>query len=247
MKTTHKNPLLTLTCLVATATALPAAITSTAVFVDDFSTDSSADYTLTSTFGTPTATFDVDGGTLNLPATGGAGETADVFYNTAIFEVGQTVSVEVTGLNDTYLTVSTTTFGPNVGSNDGVRLNWMTDGKFRARRYTNGSGTTTNFNAAFDVAEPGPLTLYLYRVADNTFAAAYDNGSGFTWLNTTGGAERQDFTAGDTGNGALYIGVETFGGGERNFDNLTLSVPEPSSTALLGLGGLALMLRRKRS
>jgi hypothetical protein len=30
-------------------------------------------------------------------------------------------------------------------------------------------------------------------------------------------------------------------------DNLLLTVPEPSSTALLGLGGLALMLRRKRS
>ncbi|MDC1406092.1 PEP-CTERM sorting domain-containing protein [Akkermansiaceae bacterium] len=29
--------------------------------------------------------------------------------------------------------------------------------------------------------------------------------------------------------------------------NFTLAVPEPSSTALLGLGGLALMLRRKRS
>ena len=28
---------------------------------------------------------------------------------------------------------------------------------------------------------------------------------------------------------------------------LTVYVPEPSSTALLGLGGLALMLRRKRS
>ena len=31
------------------------------------------------------------------------------------------------------------------------------------------------------------------------------------------------------------------------FSNITISVPEPSSTALLGLGGLALMLRRKRS
>ena len=34
-----------------------------------------------------------------------------------------------------------------------------------------------------------------------------------------------------------------------NYDDVSLvfSVPEPSSTALLGLGGLALVLRRKRS
>ena len=32
-----------------------------------------------------------------------------------------------------------------------------------------------------------------------------------------------------------------------NFIQLTMTVPEPSSTALLGLGGIALMLRRKRS
>ena len=32
-----------------------------------------------------------------------------------------------------------------------------------------------------------------------------------------------------------------------NVVQLTMFVPEPSSTALLGLGGIALMLRRKRS
>ena len=32
-----------------------------------------------------------------------------------------------------------------------------------------------------------------------------------------------------------------------NLIQLTMTVPEPSSTALLGLGGIALMLRRKRS
>lgn len=34
---------------------------------------------------------------------------------------------------------------------------------------------------------------------------------------------------------------------QAGVDNIVLTVPEPSSTALLGLGGLALMLRRKRS
>jgi len=246
MKTTNKKPLLTLACLATTATALPAAIISTAVFVDDFSSDSSADYIGTSTFGTATATFEVSGGTLNSPATGGIGETYNVFYDTAIFEIGQTVSVDISGRSDAYLSVSTTTRAANTPGEDGIRFNWEIDGTFRARNYTNGSDSTINFDNSFDVNDPGPVTLYLYRASDNVFAAAFDDGSGFTWLNTTGGTEREDFIVGDTGNGALYVGVETFAFGERNFDNLTLSVPEPSSTALLGLGGLALVLRRKR-
>jgi hypothetical protein len=243
MKTTNNKPLLTLACLVATATALPAAIISTAVFVDDFSTDTSADYVFTDTY-TSGGSYTVSGGKLNV--TSANNNTADVFYNTAIFEIGQTVSVNISGNKNTYLSVSTTTRAANYASEDGIRLNWEIDGTFQAKNYTNGNALSPiTFDNSFDV-DAGSVTLYLYRASDNEFAAAFDGGSGFTWLNTTGGTEREDFTVGDTGNGALYVGVETYNPGTRNFDNLTLSVPEPSSTALLGLGGLALVLRRKR-
>jgi hypothetical protein len=243
MKTTNNKPLLTLACLVATATALPAAIISTAVFVDDFSTDTSADYVFTDTFNSG-GSYTVSGGKLNVSSA--SNNTADVFYNTAIFEIGQTVSVDITGNKNTYLSVSTTTRAANYASEDGIRLNWEIDGTFQAKNYTNGTALSPiTFDNSFDV-DAGSVTLYLYRASDNEFAAAFDGGSGFTWLNTTGGTEREDFTVGDTGNGALYVGVETYNPGTRNFDNLTLSVPEPSSTALLGLGGLALVLRRKR-
>ena len=243
MKTTNNKPLLTLACLVATATALPAAIISTAVFVDDFSTDTSADYVFTDTFNSG-GSYTVSGGTLNV--TSASNNTADVFYDTAIFEIGQTVSVDISGNKNVFLSVSTTTRAANYASDDGIRLNWRADGLFEARHYTNGSELPKIFfDNSFDV-DAGSVTLYLYRASDNEFAAAFDGGSGFTWLNTTGGTEREDFTVGDTGNGALYVGVETYNPGTRNFDNLTLSVPEPSSTALLGLGGLALVLRRKR-
>jgi hypothetical protein len=243
MKTTNNKPLLTLACLVATATALPAAIISTAVFVDDFSTDTSADYEFTDTY-TSGGSYTVSGGKLNV--TSANNNTADVFYNTAIFEIGQTVSVNISGNKNTYLSVSTTTRAANYASEDGIRLNWEIDGTFQAKNYTNGTALSPiTFDNSFDV-DAGSVTLYLYRASDNEFAAAFDGGSGFTWLNTTGGTEREDFTVGDTGNGALYVGVETYNPGTRNFDNLTLSVPEPSSTALLGLGGLALVLRRKR-
>ena len=243
MKTTNNKPLLTLACLVATATALPAAIISTAVFVDDFSTDTSADYVFTDTYNSG-GSYTVSGGTLNVSSA--SNNTADVFYETAIFEIGQTVSVDISGNKNVFLSVSTTTRAANDASEDGIRLNWKNDGLFEARNYTNGSPLPTIFfDNSFDV-DAGSVTLYLYRASDNEFAAAFDGGSGFTWLNTTGGTEREDFTVGDTGNGALYVGVETYNPGTRNFDNLTLSVPEPSSTALLGLGGLALILRRRK-
>ena len=43
------------------------------------------------------------------------------------------------------------------------------------------------------------------------------------------------------------IKFNTPSGGGVGFDSIIVSIPEPSSTALLGLGGLALIMRRKRS
>ncbi len=48
--------------------------------------------------------------------------------------------------------------------------------------------------------------------------------------------------------GNWYVNVHTsnFGGGEIRGQVTATAIPEPSSTALLGLGGLALLLRRRR-
>jgi len=45
----------------------------------------------------------------------------------------------------------------------------------------------------------------------------------------------------------LRIKFNTPSGGGVGFDSIIVSIPEPSSTALLGLGGLAFIMRRKRS
>ena len=68
--------------------------------------------------------------------------------------------------------------------------------------------------------------------------------------NTISGFEATDFLLDDTAfvNGKLEWSISLLD--DLGRDSLVLSavfVPEPSSTALLGLGGLALMLRRKRS
>ena len=130
-------------------------------------------------------------------------------------------------------------------------LNWEANGTFRARNYTNGSEiNTVNFNSAFDVNGPASLTLSLTRESDNTFSAAFDSGSGLIQLNSTGGTETEIFTAGDIGNGDFFIGIETFGSGTRNFDNLQIqAIPEPGSLAFLAvsLGTLMATRRRRRS
>ena len=73
-----------------------------------------------------------------------------------------------------------------------------------------------------------------------TFSQTYDI-SGF------GGG---DFSIADVSNvlAVFTVNAGAVGDGAISIDNFNMTaVPEPSSTALLGLGGLALMLRRKRS
>ena len=215
-------PPFTLPCIVAILAF--ASNLSAADFLDDFSENTSANYVYTSSYGTDTATWNVSGGTLNMPVTGGGGQTANLFYKTATLAIGKTVSVEVTAPDDVRLDASTTTRGPNTSGQDGVRFNWKSDGKFKVENYDDNVKTTISFHSSFDIDGPASLTLYLTRETDNTYSAAFDSGSGITQLNTTGGTEKQIFTAGDTGNGDMFIGVETFGSGVRNFDNLQVNI-----------------------
>lgn len=221
--------------MLATAMSFPSVAVAAISFVDDFSTDTSANYTGTDTFGSG-GSFDVSGGTLNVTSAGN--NTYNVFNNTASYGIGDTICVDISGPSNAYLSVSTTTRAANTAGEDGVRLHWDTGGVFRIRTYTNGTGTDTNFDAA---AITGSVTLCLTRVTDNTYSATANG----TLLETAGGTSV--FTAGDTGNGDMFFGVEAFNTGTRAFDNLCVTpVPEPTSTALLGLGGIALILRRRK-
>ena len=77
-------------------------------------------------------------------------------------------------------------------------------------------------------------------ITSGTFSQTYDI-SGF------GGG---DFSIEDVSNvlAVFTVDAAAAGVGAISIDNFNMTaVPEPSSTALLGLGGLALMLRRKRS
>lgn len=90
---------------------------------------------------------------------------------------------------------------------------------------------------------------------DATFGDVGDTATGtFTALNS--GPGQQDFAIGSTVSAQYvrititdnYFGLGGGAGGDRvGFNDFQFNaVPEPSSTALLGLGGLALILRRRK-
>ncbi|XAL99746.1 PEP-CTERM sorting domain-containing protein [Phycisphaeraceae bacterium D3-23] len=210
-----------------------------AAFFDDFSSDTSANYTGTVTYGAAGGGFDVTGGTLNVDSSGG--RTFDVFHSTANLEAGEYVSVDALPgqPNNFYLTVSTTTRHPGTGSEDGIRFAYTGSNTLGSRPYENGasSGTIAYAPVFTDTA----ITMYILRNTDTSFSLGYDDGSGFTVLDT--------YSLAAVGSQDLFIGVEDFGS-TMSFDNLTIdsisNIPEPGSLALLGLSALA-MLRRRRA
>ncbi len=192
---------------------------SAASFLEDFSTDTSGNYTGTRTSfgGSPNPFFDVTGGTLNIDPDGNNSYT--VFHNTAVFDVGDTLSVGTTTSSaaDIRLSVSTAAVGPNSGSNNGVRLKRNRgDGSFVFQAYAGGD---TNFHPSFNISAGTALTLFLTRETANTFSAAYDAGSGLVQLNTSGGSEKQIFTVTGLTSASLFVGVESYAS-TTSFDNL---------------------------
>ena len=191
-----------------------------AFFFDDFETDTSAEYIYTDTFGSG-GNFDISGGTLNVNPAGG--NTADVFHKTAQLEAGEVVSVFAPESNprDFYLTVSTITRGPNIGTEDGIRFCVPDSANFRARIYRDGVHESIYYATA-DAAKD--LTLYIYRDTATEYRVGYDAGEGIIVLDTITINE----TASATG---LYIGVEAYHMDTRAFDNLKISftvTPDPA-------------------
>jgi hypothetical protein len=189
-------------------------------------------YIYTSTFGTDTATYSIDESG-KISVSGGHNQTANLFYEDPIFSVGDVVSVKITDAppTDTYLSISTTNRAPNTPGESGIRLRWNSSGTFTSRNYINGAVTNEDFDSNFSAFDQ--VTLYIKRESSTTFSASFDLGSGEVNLNDSGGDEKQILAITGLSSDPLFIGIETWHSGSREFidfgtENLGKIIPSTS-------------------
>ena len=155
--------------------------------------------------------------------------------NEFIIEAGATLNTDIYGLGIRNLDITYIADASSVTT-------WNNSGT-GASQFQIGADTLTVDLSSYSVSDTSSLTLVDYAnagVLNGTFASEAITGTG-GWDSLTLGAD----PFGDASNlekGQYFIDYST-----GSNITLLLHVPEPSSTALLGLGGLALMLRRKRS
>jgi len=164
------------------------------------------------TYGSGPGGFSVSDGVLNVD--GRSSTTYTVFHKTAKLELGEFVAVYAPASNarDFYLTTSTTTRGPNTGTEDGIRFA-VYGTYFRSRTYRDGTGTNIDYPS--EDAGGKDLMLYIYRDTDTSYRVGYDAGDGIVVLDTIEILE----TAGVSG---LYVGVEEYGS-QSTFDDLQIA------------------------
>ena len=253
MKNTKLTTYTTIACLGACLPIANAATLTVDGTTNNFS--STADYTQVTVKNG--GTLNLNGGALTLTQTSGSNNTEKFFLNsgsTLNFVDGtHTINERIATYGATTSTIRITGSEATINVHQQSTFNANMDFVFDANGISTFDSDSrlgfSNSTITIDVSAytGGDATFVL--VDTNTFAGTYaNNGGGFgtigaisnTAVNSWGGGYDvtydQSLFDGDPGDG--FTGEIT----------LTLTaVPEPSATALLGLGGLALMLRRKRS
>ncbi len=125
------------------------------------------------------------------------------------------------------------------------------------RTYKNLGSNVTGVRFHYSVAAAGEA--HSFTVEELGWTADLNNGNGdqewgsATWAPvdllaglSSGSYELQVFMSGQSDTDPEFFRDNRFNGVPRNYTATFTVVPEPSSAALLGLGGLALILRRRK-
>jgi hypothetical protein len=237
MKTMKTTSLLAASALLISATALPGAVIQVDVLSDDFDNNTISGGTLAGN----TLSFD-DG--WDIDVTGSASALTSISPSNGFFSPDGSI----TDANQNVAVNSN--FSGDLSTARGFSFTFVSDANYFQlvnleilSAHISGGGNTANFSSdlTVEITNSGGGAVY-------TGTQNIDYG-GVNWVTS-------DFVlSGSLNAGSEYTvtatmdNFESGGFGFVAFDGLTLTaaVPEPSSTALLGLGGLALALRRRRS
>lgn len=210
---------LTLSILAFTTCAVSAATSFTASF-------SNFDTTSSSTIATSTLILD-NGSQIAI----GSGSVAVGYFDLS----------DINSASDSEIVSSFVSFGTSSRFTNGLAIDGFFD--FNRQATVDSAGT----NNAFINKTIGILIGNAVDFTSSTrFAAVEFDGIFFADDNTPNSGASGSI---NDGNSTIHVGTDSgaFDTGAFTSDSITLvTVPEPSSTALLGLGSLALLLRRRR-
>lgn len=214
-----------------------------AQLIDDFSGDLSA-YTSTVILdanggGANTSAWQITGQTLELNTTAYDGiEQYAYIYGGLTLSVGYEIQVDLVHSTDSQ------DLGLYVGGTTpvaGVRQDYVAVyARGNGNLYSRGFDGTSEYGLE-GAGTPAYDKLFIARTGENTYDAGYYDGGIRNVF-----ATRTPTTTNDADVIGFYADVRGLGV-LGNLDNLIVGqIPEPSSIALLGLGGLTLLLRRRK-
>ena len=243
------------TSLLATllATMAFAPYSQAVVLANDFSTDTSADFTGSDSFGSG-GLFTVDDGDSNeLRILTGNNNTYSVVHTTSSLDIGESYSIDFLdartgesggGANAAFLMLSTSTEQPNGSTSSGFRLRLDSENvNIRLSTFSaNGADPTVTSSTSRSVA---PDRFWIDRTTATDFEFYYGS-AGSRSLIIAGSLDALDV---DTE--TIHVGFQAFGrpGTGFSFDNLEIAptaVPEPSTSIPLVLLGAASLLAKRR-
>ena len=198
------------------------------------------------------------------PADGSGGYDVDAVGRTNVFAGADNGSFINTFTNNTagdYMQLIHN-FGTNVSGTFVSMVAWesanflTTDGtleSFQAEFRTRDNGDAATASFLLETSSGWYVSDQTFGTSDTSYLVVNENTADLTWtgfsqFGVTAGAGPADTS--DILSVGLYSSTDstsTFAGTYlRHFEVTAVAVPEPSSTALLGLGGLALILRRRK-
>ena len=242
--------------ILGTALASQAAVTAITLIDDDFSSSIAVSDSRfnkgeidTDTW-RGSADWSVAGGALTTAATtGGSTHLINSVSSTATWADKVTLSFDYSVGAGSTLYFYSTLFTGEAGASMNARTS-KTDGTYWANDFN------TQWGSAPFIGFAGPE----YNLSGGSVSGSSTANAVTSFVGGTSGTFSQTFDISGFGGGDFSIAdvsraLAVFtvnagapGDGAISIDNFKMTaIPEPSSTALLGLGGLALMLRRKRS